>query len=138
MSFTDDEGNQESLTSAATGAVAGAPADPLTASLENNPQSHNGTNTFTFELRFSEEVKLSYKTLRDHVFTVTNGTVIKARRLTQGSNLRWEIHVVPDSDASVTVALPVTTDCAATGAVCTADGKMLSSRLELTVSGPGG
>ena len=37
----------------------------------------------------------------------------------------------------MTVTLPVTTECSAQGAICTGDGRMLSSRLELTVSGPG-
>ena len=39
----------------------------------------------------------------------------------------------PESDADVGVVLPETTDCAATGAVCTADGRPLSHRLEATV-----
>ena len=38
----------------------------------------------------------------------------------------------------MTIVLPVTTDCDAQGAVCTGDGRMLSGRLEITVSGPGG
>ena len=38
----------------------------------------------------------------------------------------------------VALALLVTTDCAAQGAVCTGDGRKLSNRLEFTVSGPGG
>ena len=75
---------------------------------------------------------------RDHAFTVTGGTVTRAQRLDQGSNLRWRITVEPDSSAAVTVVLPATTDCDDTGAVCTGDGTMLSNRLELTVSGPGG
>ena len=36
------------------------------------------------------------------------------------------------------VVLLMTTDCDATGAVCTADDRKLSNRLALTVSGPGG
>ena len=111
VSFTDDADYEEMLTSAATAAVTAAPADPLTASLENAATSHDGQTAFTFELRFSEEVKLSYKTLRDHVLTVTGGTVKKAKRLEQGSNIRWRITVEPDSSADVTVVLPVTTDC---------------------------
>ena len=138
VSFTDDADNDETLTSTATAAVAGAPADPLTASLENASASHNGTDAFTFELRFSEEVKLSYKTLRDHSFTVTGGTVKKAQRMEQGSNLRWRITVQPDANGAVTIVLPVTTDCDDTDAVCTANGRMLSNRLELSVAGPDG
>ena len=90
--------------------------------------------------RFSEEPAdgFSYQTLRDHAFTATGGEVVNARRLEKGKNVRWEIHVTPDGDGTVTVVLPVTTDCAATGAVCTGDGRMLSNRLEITVPGPGG
>ena len=138
VSFTDDADNDETLTSTATAAVAGEPAEPLTASVENTPASHNGTDAFTFEIRFSEEVKLSYKTLRDHVFTVTGGTVKKAKRQEEGSNIHWRITVEPDSNTDVTVVLPVTTECDDTGAVCTKDGERpLSNRLEFTVSGPG-
>ena len=78
----------------------------------------------------------SYKTLRDHAFTVTGGKVVRAKRLEKGGNARWEIHVRPDGDGTVTIVLPATTDCDAQGAVCTADGRKLSNRLELTVSGP--
>ena len=139
-SFTDDEGNPETLTSAATAAVAGRPPEPLTASLENTPTSHDGEAAFTFELRFSEEPHphFSYKTLRDHAFTVTGGAVKKAQRLDKPSNILWRITVEPDSDAAVAMILPVTTDCNSTGAFCTSDGRMLSNRLELTVNGPGG
>ena len=137
VTFTDDADNQESLTSVATETVAQAPS-PLTVSLENAATSHNGTDVFTFEIRFSEQFGLSYKTLRDYAFTVTGGTVNKAKRMTQGSNIGWTITVTPGSAAAVTVVLPVTTGCNASGAVCTADGRKLSNRLEFTVSGPSG
>ena len=45
---------------------------------------------------------------------------------------------MPDGDGEVTITLPVTTDCAAQGAICTEDGRKLSYQLEVTVSGPGG
>ena len=134
VSFTDDRGNQETLTSAATGAVAAAPT-PLTASTHHVPESHDGQNAFTFELRFSEEFELSYVKLRDHAFTVTGGTVTKSRRLDRPSNIRWEITVVPSSNAAVTIELPVTADCEAQGAICTEDGRKLSNSLDFTVSG---
>ena len=139
VTFTDDAGNEESLTSAATATVAAAPS-PLTASVHNTPTSHDGSASFTFELRFSEAPKddFSYKTLRDHAFTVTGGEVTNARRLEPGKNIRWEISVTPSGNAGVTIILPVTTDCASQGAICTGDGRMLSTRLELAVSGPGG
>ena len=110
---------------------------PLTVGLEAATESHNGTDAFTFEIRFSEELPLSYKTLRDLAFTVSGGEVLKAQRLDKPSNIRWLITVEPDSNGDVTIVLPETTDCDADGAVCTADGRKLSNRLELTVSGPG-
>ena len=124
-------------TEAATDDTAGGgDATPLTASLENAPEAHDGEAAFTFELRFSEEFDLSYQTLRDHAFTVVGGVVEKAQRLTKGSNIGWRITVQPDSNADVTITLPVTEDCGHQGAICTEDGKRLSNRLELTVSGP--
>ena len=135
VTFTDDVGHEESLTSEATVAVAAAPT-PLTANSHDVPTDHDGLSVFTFELRFSEEFSLSYKTLRDHAFTVTNGTVTRVRRLERPGNIRWEISVRPDGNRDVTVLLPITTDCATQGAICIADGRMLSRQVELTVSGP--
>ena len=132
VTFTDDAGNKESVASQATAAV----TQPLTATIHGAPDSHDGRSKFTFELRFSEEFGLSYKTLRDHAFTVTGGEVVKARRLEKGKNVRWEITVQPDGDGTVTIVLPATTDCASDGAICTEDGRMLSNSLVFTVSGP--
>ena len=138
VTFTDDGDNEESLTSAATGAVVAAVVrPPLTASAHDVPSSHDGSSTFTFELRFSEEFPLSYVTLRDHAFTVDGGTMKKAERITKGSNVRWRITVEPDGDGRVIITLPVTEGCDAQGAICTEDGRPLSNRLELTVNGPG-
>ena len=112
---------------------------PLTASFESVPTSHNGSGEFRIRIAFSEEFSLSYKTLRDdHAFTVTGGSVTGARRLVKGSNIGWEVVVEPDSNGDVTIVLPATTDCNAQGAICTGDGRPLSNRLEITVSGPGG
>ena len=140
VSFTDDRGHQETLTSTATATVASAPS-PLTAAIHDAPESHDGQEDFTFELRFSEEPKegISDVTLRDHAFTVTGGEVAGARKLDGDSatpNIRWEISVSPDSNANVTVKLPVTEDCDTQGAICTDDGRALSSPLKFTVKGP--
>ena len=114
-------------------------AAPFTASVSAVPESHDGSATFTFELRFSEtpRKKFSYKIMRDLAFTVTGGEVIKARRLAPKSNVGWEIHVRPDGNGPVTIVLPVTTDCTTQGAICTQDRRPLSNRLEVTVAGPG-
>ncbi len=133
VSFTDDAGYDEELTSTPTAAVA---KPRLTAIFANMPSSHGGQNAFVFELKFSEDFGVSYRTLRDSAFTVTNGAVTKARRLERPASIRWEITVVPDSNGTVTVELPVTTDCAAQGAICTRDGRKLSESLDFTVFGP--
>ena len=134
VTFTDDAGNEESVTSAATAAV----TQPLTASVHDAPESHDGSAIFTLELRFSEEPKtgFSYVTLRDHALVVTGGTATKAQRLEAGKNARWEITVQPSGNADVNVSLPATTDCANQGAVCTSDGRMLSAGVELVIPGP--
>ena len=126
VTFTDDAGNAESLTSyaklsappliipdeetppkstatrearEAQGAQEAAET-PLTAAIHDAPESHDGQEDFTFELRFSEEPKEGFSdvTLRDHAFTVTRGTVVGARRLGGDSatpNTRWEISRQP-------------------------------------------
>ena len=133
VSFRDDADNDETLTSDATATVVGP---PLTVRLVFPVAGHHGaSNVFTFDIRFSEEFPLSYKTLRDLAFTVSGGEVLKAQRLDKPSNTKWRIMVRPDSSEDVTIVLPATTDCEAQGAICTEDGRKLSNRLEFTVSG---
>ena len=136
VSFTDDAGHEERLTSAATDAVAAAP-EPLTASFEGLPAEHAGQGSFSFRVAFSEGINVSYTTVRDASFTVTAGDVTRARRVDKRRDL-WKITVEPDSDGAVTVRLPETTDCGASGAICTGDGRRLSHALSATVAGPVG
>ena len=60
----------------------------------------------------------------------------KATRQVKDSNLGWTITVEPDSNGAVGIVLPATTDCDATGAICTEDGRKLDNSLDFTVSGP--
>ena len=136
VSFSDDEGNNESLTSEATTEVTATPV-PLTVSVTvAAPASHDGSSEFTFEIEFSEEFGLSYRTLRDHAFDETGGEVKRAQRQDKPSNIRWLITVKPGGNGDVTIVLPVTTDCSADGAICAGDGKKLSNSLTVTVTGP--
>ena len=136
VSFTDDAGNEERLTSAATDAVAARP-EPLTASFEGMPAEHRGQGSFSFRVAFSEGIKVSYKTVRDASFRVTGGDVTRARRVDKRRDL-WKIIVAPDSNEAVRIRLPETTDCGASGAICTGDGRPLSHSLSATVAGPVG
>ena len=108
VTTTDETGEEEEKT-------------PLTVSLEASPDSHNGTDVFTFEIRFSEEFGLSYVTLRDKAFNVTGGKVDKAQRKQPGSNIGWTITVEPHGNGTVSITLPETTHCNDDGAICTAD-----------------
>ena len=111
-------------------------AAELTAFFDLVPEAHDGVSAFTVELHFSHEVRLSYRTVRDAVLDVTGGVVTRARRLVSGSDLGWELSVVPDADGAVELVLPVPADCGATGAICTADGTPLSAEVTATVPGP--
>ncbi len=119
----------------------------LTASFHGLPDAHDGFGAFGFELHFSEEVKLSHRSLRDgSALQVANGRVTKAKRLAKGENRRWAITVQPDEPRwtgrgsppfrAVTVSLAAASDCAAAGAVCTHAGKKLSAGVSATVPGP--
>ena len=119
--------------------AASEPVDPdaLTASFEGVPASHGGpgSEAFTFRVRFSPEPRVSYKVLRDESFAVTGGDVDKARRVDGRNDLR-EIHIEPKGWGDVTVTLPGGRACGTTGAICTADGKVLANTEVATVPGP--
>ena len=122
---------------------AGASAQQLTAEFSNVPGAHDGS-VFTFNLTFAPEPALSYVTLRDHAFTVVNGSVIKAERVQKkpARNSEWIIHVQPDLDGDdnpvgdVSITLPATTSCSDQGAICTSGNLPLSNSTEATISAP--
>ena len=112
----------------ATGTILDAVV-PLTASFHDVPASHAGSTTFTFGLRFSENLAgLSYVTLRDDAFDVSRGEVVNAKRKTEGQNQNWTIHIEPDGTGPVVISLPA-------AAVSTTDGRLLESEVTATVSG---
>ena len=111
----------------------------LTATFSNVPSTHNGQD-FTFTLTFTPAPDISYRTLRDGAFTVTGGTILKARRATKGSNAVWEMTVRPAVDddgnptSDITITLPATTSCSAAGAICTSGNDKLSNETSATVT----
>ena len=96
----------------------------------------NCVSPMPYERRVSSGCGGRVRTLRQR--TVAGGEVVKASRLAEGKNIRWEITVQPSGNANATIVLPVTTDCASREAICAGDGRMLSQRVELAVSGPSG
>ena len=113
------------LSSGAEVRVTGPASIPLTGEGGKHLPMHAGS-PFTFGLTFSWAVKITPKAMEEHALRVTNGEIINATRMRDDSGRWWHIRVLPWSTDTVTVDLPVTTDCAAAGAVCTRDGRMLS------------
>ena len=110
--------------------------NPLTAALSNVPGSHNGSDVFTFDVSFSENVKAGYARIRDDAFTISGGDIIAANRKVAGSNQEWTITVKPDGNGAVYITLPETTDCDADGAICTDDERKLSNSTPASIAGP--
>ena len=121
-----------------TGSFEGVPEahDGLIGSFEGVPEAHDGQSAFSFRVAFSEDIGISYKTLRDESFTTTGGAVTGARRV-DGRNDLWEITVEPLGAENVTITLP-RRDCGTTGAVCTREDtpRALTNSPSATVAGP--
>ncbi len=132
VSFTDDQGNREMLTSAATSPVKAILRARFT---DDSSSTHDGQTAFTFGLRLSEEPdsSLDAAAVRDHVFTITGGTITGVRKPYGSSSASWDITITPNDDGDVTITLPATTDCGDDGAICTSDGRKLVAGLALTV-----
>ena len=108
--------------------------DELTATFGPAPAAHDGATTFTLGLAFSEEVAVSAAVLRDAALAVSGGSVTAVRGVDAASTRDWEIEVAPSGTGDVTVSLARRTDCAAAGAVCTADGQPLEASVEAVVA----
>ena len=124
-------------TTSATGTIRNRHVAPLTATFSNVPAEHDGSE-FTFDLAFSENVKAGYARVRDDAVRATGATIERAQRKTQGSNQNWTITVDPLGSDQIAITLPATTDCDATGAICTDDGRKLSHSTSASVLGPVG
>ena len=108
--------------------------DSFTARFEGLPASHDGSSAFTFELHFSEAPEgLNYTTVANGLLEVTGASIGKARRLTGGSNLAWEVTMTPSQSGDITITLPPRA-CSEANAVCAGD-RALESAVAATVRG---
>ena len=110
-------------------------ADPLTATLQDIPANHDGSSAFTFRIAFSADVTISPRNMRDHALIVSGGTVTGARRVDSRKDL-WELTVAPAGTGAVSILAPQNRACTETGALCTAEGQMLSMGPGESVPGP--
>ena len=126
------------LEGAASVEVLAAPMGPapLIAEFRNKPAGHEGGRSpFSVDIAFSEAIDHSYIEFRDGSPEVDGGMVLEASRVDRRSDL-WRLAILPHGSGHVAITLPAGRDCSIRGDICTADGKKLSSRLELTVPGP--
>ena len=106
----------------------------LTASLVA-PVTHDEI-PFTVSLEFSEPVSTSYRTLRDHAITATNGDVTGVQRV-DGSSAVWKVTVAPSSREDVELNLSGGSDpCGEGDSVCTGDGRRLENQYRSLILGP--
>ena len=105
-------------TDSATATIKDDDPQPLTASFTNLPEGNHGESAFKFDISFNQDVATQYLVMQNDAMTVTNGEITGAGRV-DGAKSLWRITARPVDGRDVTVELPVTTDCSATGAVCT-------------------
>ena len=110
-------------------------AEPLTATLQDIPTNHDGSSAFTFRIAFSADVEITPEDMRDHALTVAGGTVTNAARVDDRKDL-WELTVDPAGSGPVSILTPLNRACTETGALCTAEGVMLTVAPALQVAGP--
>ncbi len=84
-------------------------------------------------MKSPDELNREIEVMRDSAFMVTNGQVTRARRLNRPINLLWGLTVQPSSAGDITINLPENRACGTAGAICTADGRWLSSSPTATV-----
>ena len=109
----------------------------LRAAFEGMPETHDGESAFSFRVAFSEDIGISFQSLREDAFTVTGGRVTGGKRVDDCRDL-FEMTVEPDADGDVTITLPAGRECGVSGAICTKgeNRRQLTNSLSATVAGP--
>ncbi len=132
---------------------------PLRAWFASPPEQHDGSTRIKVRVAFSDAVDESPQNVGEHGVSVDGGEVTSVRpvdgQATGGNAGRkgarsaggqdegpedrevvWELEIEPDSDEDVTVSLAAWRPCDEPGAICTADGRTLSTAISTTVRGP--
>jgi len=108
----------------------------LTAAFSDVPAEHDGSTSFTVRLAFSEELAPRSGRKVASALTLTGARRGYVTRVARGRDL-YSFPVHPSGDGAVTLSLSASaTDCAASSAVCTPDGRMLSAAVSAAVQGP--
>ena len=127
--------HDENVHLSCTGVSGQTEATPLTATLEDLPTNHDGSSAFSFQIAFSADVDITPENMRDHALTVSGATVTDATRVDDRSDL-WELTVEPAGTGAVSILVPLNRACTETGALCTAQGGMLTIAPAQSIPGP--
>ena len=106
--------------------------EALTATQAEYPSVHDRAE-LDLEVAFSYPVTLTPEAMRKHALTVTNAEIVSVSRAADDEK-RWRFRILPLSNETVTVELPAPSGCEAEGAVCTADGRTLSSAVRWEIA----
>ena len=122
---------------------------PFTATLEtfDTVEVADGRLHYLVDLKLSELIWLPYREMRDFAFEVTNGTIVKARRVERKRQVfdgrartvsgHWRLEVRPeDANTSVTVALKGLA-CGVRGGMCSARGGSVGNIPSIVVNADG-
>ena len=133
--------NRRQLTNTPTATVAGPAVETgpagLTAAFVDMPAEHRGEGGFRFRVAFSEDIGISFRSLREDAFQVAGGRVTGGKRV-DGRRDLFEMTVRPDSFEDVTIVLPAGRECSVSGAICTKgeNRRKLTNTPTATVRGP--
>ena len=105
---------------------------PVTVSMVELPDSHNGSDSFTFTIGFSESVNVRAE-YGAWMVEVSGGSVTRAQNLDRRTE-EWEFTVAPDPNADVEINVPAGRPCEdAVYHPCGNGNRPLSNGLQLTV-----
>ena len=126
----------------ADGVVESEDLEPMTARFTQLPTEHDGSSAFEVRFEFSHRPdSYNWTTVRDHLFNVTGGRIVKVGRVVRRGpdrNRKWKMRVTPTGNADVTLDAKATTDCAVRRATCDSEGRKFDGNLEATILGPAG
>ena len=105
---------------------------PVSGSFNSFPAEHNRRDDFDVRIHFSESVNTYADAMRDHVLSVSEGSVSKVEAV-DAEGRTWEVSISPHQRKSVAIAIETNLDCGLPRAICTSDGRRLHNRMELTV-----
>ena len=127
--------HEEDVHLSCTGTLEQTETPPLTATLESMPTNHDGSSAFTFQIAFSADVEITPENMREHALIVSGATVTHATRVDARSDL-WELTLEPTGSGAVSILVPLNRACTEPGALCTAQGGMLTIAPAQSIPGP--